>query len=337
MNPVIDNPLSSGNATIASRKPASGERCWPTFVGIGSMRCGSTWLYEVLKCHPDIRLSDAKELDFFFMHQMLKHDLAWYEARFASSGGGAPKPVRGEISPLYARLKAWQVKRVAALLPGLRIVFTLRHPIERAWSQAVYEYGYRDGRDVRSIRPMEFLRQVERARNRLSSDYLRTIQIWSGAFGREALHIDFFDRLKNDPDRFVQGVLRHIKAPVPWNIPERFVKKKVFATDKLVEHGREIPEIVRWYLADQLIEPTKRLNDFLDGRVSHWVNELCAIRGKTRPGWRLLKELNRTVLSLPERSAYEGYHAVLDLRLWLRWRQLQRSYRAGTGSRDGGV
>ena len=51
----------------------------PTFVGIGSMRCGSTWLYEALKCHPDIGLSDAKELDFFFMRKMLQRDLTWYE------------------------------------------------------------------------------------------------------------------------------------------------------------------------------------------------------------------------------------------------------------------
>lgn len=41
------------------------------------MRCGSTWLYEVLKCHPDIRLSDSKEIDFFFTRQMLERDLAW--------------------------------------------------------------------------------------------------------------------------------------------------------------------------------------------------------------------------------------------------------------------
>src|SRR5437879_9455796 len=41
------------------------RRCPPTFVGIGSLRCGSTWLYQVLKCHPDIRLSDRKEMNFF--------------------------------------------------------------------------------------------------------------------------------------------------------------------------------------------------------------------------------------------------------------------------------
>ena len=29
------------------------------------------------------------------------------------------------------------------------------------------------------------------------------------------------------------------------------------------------------------------------------------------------------MLSVPERLAYEAYHVVLDLRLWLRWRHLE--------------
>src|SRR6267378_5862292 len=176
------------------------------------MRCGSTWLYEALKSHPDIRLSDCKEIDFFFMRKMLRHDLDWYERHFEPEHGAEPRPVRGEISPLYARLKAWQVNRIADLLPALRVVLTLRHPIERVWSQALYEFGFRKGRDVRKISSIEFLRQVDRARNALSSDYFRTIKIWSDAFGREALHIDFFDRLDDDPETYVNGILRHIGA-----------------------------------------------------------------------------------------------------------------------------
>jgi hypothetical protein len=289
------------------------------------MRCGSTWLYQVLKCHPDIRLN-RKEMDFFFMRQMLQHDLHWYEAHFEAEDGGEPKPVRGEISPLYARLKAWQVNRIADLLPDLRITLTLRHPIERVWSQALYEFGYWGGRDVRKVGSVEFLRQVERARSMLSSDYCRTIEIWSEAFGREALHIDFFDRLRDDPESYVNGILRHIGAATPWALPAKFMKEKVFATNTLTKHERAIPEVVQWYIADRLLEPTERLNNLLGGQVSTWVDEMRTIRGKTRLSWRVLGELNRMLLSVPEGLAYEAYHAVLDLRLWLRWRQLQRSY-----------
>jgi len=271
-------------------------------------------------------------MDFFFMQQMLEHDLDWYAAHFKPENGGEPRRVRGEISPLYARLKEWQVNRIAELLPDLRIVLTLRHPIERVWSQALIEFGHLKGRDIRRISALEFLRQFERPRNRLSSDYCRTIKIWSKAFGRDALHIDLFDRLHDDPEAYVSRILRHIGAATPWRLPAKFIKKKVFATTSLVKHEREIPEVVRWYIADRLLKPTERLNELLQGRVTSWEDEMRTIRGKTRLSWRILKEVNRTMLSVPERLAYQAYHAVLDLRLWLRWRQLERSY---VSDRDG--
>jgi Sulfotransferase domain len=295
----------------------------PTFVGIGSMRCGSTWLYEVLKCHPDIQMSHCKEMNFFFDPQMLQCDLDWYTAHFKPENGSEPKPVRGEITPRYARLKGWQVKRIAALLPELRIILTLRNPIDRAWSQLLFDFGRLRGRDVRKVGLVEFLRQLERARNKLSANYCRTIKIWSEAFGKNALHIDFFDRLRDDPAGYVNDVLRHIGATTRWAVPAKFIKKKVLATKSVVEHEREIPELVRWYIADQLLEPTERLNELLEGRVSSWVDEMRTIQGKTRLSWRILRELNRTILSVPEGLAYEAYHALLDVRLWRRWRNLQ--------------
>jgi len=276
---------------------------------------------------------------FFFFRDMLRHDLEWYEAHFAPANGDEPKPVRGEISPEYARLKAWQVNRIAKLLPDLRLILTLRHPIERVWSQALLEFGYILDRDVRKISSIDFLRQVDRARNRLVSDYSRTIRIWSNAFGRNALHIDLFETLQGDPQRYVNGILRHIGAATPWTIPVQFVNSKVHATISLVRQQRDIPEVVQWYIADQLLEPTERLNELLQGRVSSWVEDMRTVRANTRLSWRILREVNRTLLALPERLAYEAFHAVLDLRLWLRWRQLKKSYdsastfRLGPGSK----
>jgi hypothetical protein len=268
-------------------------------------------------------MSDRKEMDFFFLPQMLQHDLNWYEAHFKPNNGSEPKPIRGEISPRYARLKAWQVNRIAELLPDLRILLTLRHPIERMWSQTVYDFGRLQGRDVRRVRSVEFLRQLERARNRFSSDYPRMIKTWSDAFGWEALHISLFDQLRDDPQTYVNEILRHIGASTPWSLPAQFTQRRVWSTNSLVKEARDIPELVQWYIADQLLESTERLNVLLKGRVSSWVDELREIRGSTRLSWRILKELNRTILSLPEGLAYEAYHAVLDFRLWRHWRHLR--------------
>jgi len=268
---------------------------------------------------------------FFFFRDMLRHDLDWYGAHFAPEDGDEPKPVRGEISPEYTRLKAWQVNRIAKLLPDLRLILTLRHPIERVWSQALLEFGYLGGRDIRKISSIDFLRQVERARNRLSSDYRRTIQIWSNAFGRDALHIDLFETLQDDPQTYVDSILRHIGASTPWAVPAQFINSKVHATSNLIRNRRDIPGVVEWYIADRLLEPTERLNELLQGRVSSWIEDMRTIRGNTRLSWRILGEINRTLLAPPERLAYEAYHAVLDLKFWLRWQRLQKSY--GSDSR----
>jgi hypothetical protein len=301
-------------------------RTLPTFLGIGSMRCGSTWLYEVLKRHPDVQLADCKEMDFFFMRKMLQYDLDWYQAHFKRPEGAASKPIRGEISPLYARLKSWQVKRIAGLLPRAKIILALRHPIDRVWSQAVYEFGHRSHRDVRKVGDLEFLRQVERQRSRLSSDYCRTIRIWSDAFGADALHIALFDELRADPNSYIKKILKHIGASTEWEIPADLLEKKVWATNTLVKHDRKIPELVRWYIADRLFKPTERLNELLQGQVSRWVDDLREIGAQGRFSWRLLKYLNRAVLSIPETLAYEAYHVALDTRLLLRWKQLRSVY-----------
>jgi Sulfotransferase family len=268
-------------------------------------------------------MSNRKEPTFFFTPNMLRYDFRWYESHFAPANGNEPKPVRGEISPVYARLKAWQVNRIAKLLPELRIILTLRHPVERAWSQALLDLGYLQRSDVRKIGLIDFVRQIERARNKLSSDYCRAIQIWSNAFGEDAVHVDLFDRLRDDPEAYVNGILRHIGAATPWSVPAKFVKTKVHATSSLVGLKREIPEVIEWYIADRLLPSTERLNELLEGKVSSWVDEMRTIRAKARLSWRILRELNRTVLAVPERLAYEAYHVALDVRLWWRWRQLQ--------------
>jgi hypothetical protein len=322
--PIMRSSMKAENGDeplLARRHPLESLR--PTFVGIGSMRCGSTWLYEVLRCHPDVQMSSAKEMDFFFMPQMLQYDIDWYSAHFEPANGGEPKPIRGEISPRYARLKPWHVRQIAKLMPDLRIIFTLRHPIERAWSQTLFDFGRLQRRDVRKVRTLEFLRQLERPRSRLSSNYFRTIRIWSDAFGKDAVHIGLFDDLRDHPEAYVNSVLRHIRAATPWTPPPEFLRKKILATKNVVEHDREVPELVRWYIADQLLKQTEELNQLLDGRVAMWVDEMRAIRGRTRLSWRILRELNRTVLSVPEGLAYNAYHLALDLRLWRRWQRLQ--------------
>src|SRR5205823_14589281 len=74
---ILVRKMPSESTEGVHKQGVSTQRCPPTFLGIGSMRCGSTWLYEVLRCHPDIQLTNPKEIGVFFStpRTMLQHDL----------------------------------------------------------------------------------------------------------------------------------------------------------------------------------------------------------------------------------------------------------------------
>ena len=108
----------------------------PTFVGIGVPRGGTTWLHTLLAGHPDVYMpTRRKEIRFFDRHY--EKGLGWYESFFCPPGERGRYRAIGEISPQYLYCEACP-ERIASSLPDAKLVVTLRHPVERAYSQ----YGF---------------------------------------------------------------------------------------------------------------------------------------------------------------------------------------------------
>lgn len=99
------------------------------FIGIGAQKCASSWLYDILADHPEAALSEKKELDFFSYRY--EHGYRWYERQFPDKSSA--KAV-GEISPSYFN-EASVPERAKLYSPDLRILLSLRDPVERALSQ----------------------------------------------------------------------------------------------------------------------------------------------------------------------------------------------------------
>lgn len=72
----------------------------PNFIGIGSQRCGSTWLRNVLTQHPEITMSPI-ESNFFNLRARTE-GLEWYSKLFSDQNASAP--IRGDITPGYAAM-----------------------------------------------------------------------------------------------------------------------------------------------------------------------------------------------------------------------------------------
>ena len=292
----------------------------PTFLGIGSQRCGTSWLYHTLSKHPQVRVSREKELEYFG-RWILKRDLRWYEAQFDVDEGEGDKPIRGEVSPQYSRLAEAVVRRIQRLLPDVRVVLLIREPVERAWKQALLEMGVLRGRDMGRVSMARLLRHAERARTTLYSDYTRILRTWRGAFGAEAVYVGLYDDLKADPTRLYHQILEHLGADVDLAPGVEVLSAKVNVTKDALKEKKEppMPEELRWYLAKQYEASVVQLNELLGGRVSHWVEGIRAAAGSGRASWRLRRAVNKAAGSVPERVAYCVYNTIREARLCRRF------------------
>jgi hypothetical protein len=102
-----------------------------TFVIAGVQKGGTTALFDYLGDYPDIALSDRKEVHFFDNEGIdwTAPDYGAYHAHFPPQDG---RPT-GEATPIYMY---WPncLERMADYNPAMKLILTLRDPVERAWS-----------------------------------------------------------------------------------------------------------------------------------------------------------------------------------------------------------
>jgi hypothetical protein len=110
----------------------------PNFLVIGAMKAGTTSLHRYLREHPQVFMPEEKELQFFVAEKRWGRGRDWYEAQFAAAGDAIAV---GEASPTYTMHPEFTgvPGRIEALLPEARLVYAVRHPIERLRSHYLHE------------------------------------------------------------------------------------------------------------------------------------------------------------------------------------------------------
>ncbi|WP_191964726.1 sulfotransferase domain-containing protein [Synechococcus sp. RSCCF101] len=131
--------MAAGGLRRWLQRSAAGSVSQPTdrrplvdVLGLGAQRCGTTTLQTLLSRHPGLFLPAFKEVHYFSLHYDKGHD--WYAAHYS---GAAPGQLRGDITPYYL-FHPQAPARIAATVPGARLIVLLRDPVERALSQ----YGH---------------------------------------------------------------------------------------------------------------------------------------------------------------------------------------------------
>lgn len=187
----------------------------PDFVCIGSMRSGTSWLYRQLSQHPDIALARRKEVHYFdrFLDSgakmaRLEMTRRWWYAKFFLSGNLAGR-VTGELTPAYVALAPDRLERFHRMMPRTKLVFAMRDPVDRAWSQLRKDFETA-GVDPESCDAEQLLDGLV-GPERLSR-YGPLIRPWLEFFPRDQLYAYYFEDMTADPQGGLERLARFLEV-----------------------------------------------------------------------------------------------------------------------------
>ncbi|MBI2994960.1 MAG: sulfotransferase [Gammaproteobacteria bacterium] len=200
------------------------------FLGIGGQRCGTTWLFEMLRRHPSISLPEEKELHFW--------DKSTLPSRSTSLDGyldrlrQMPGPVRGEITPAYSVLEPGVIENIHRMFPALRLLYLIRNPIERAWSQAKLDRSREFGKGGNGPGDDWYLRHFSSAESIARGDYERCLRNWLQFYPRDQMLVRVFDELQTDPAGLLSDCFRHlgVEPELPGVLDPEILRRPVFST-----------------------------------------------------------------------------------------------------------
>jgi hypothetical protein len=219
-NRVEDSPNGSP-------RPSTPAGEGPDFIVIGAMKCATTTLHEQLSLQPGVFMSQPKEPNFFSDDENAARGLEWYRSLFREA---APGDLRGESSTHYTKRPTYPrtVERMKRAFPRLKLIYVMRHPVDRLVSQYVHDR-------IRESVPEDIDAAIDAHRELTDySRYAFQIEPYLRAYGPQCLLPVFFERLVAQPQeeldrigRFLgyQGQLRWDFERKPKNVTSEQLRK----------------------------------------------------------------------------------------------------------------
>jgi|GEM_PF-4855090 len=224
----------------------NGMYAHPSFLVIGAKKAGTTWLYDVLKQHPDIWLTPKKEMlvNFFFDPLLVNHyrkiyfdqlkagqfmdkamtedpgtlafinhyfdnvqpDMNWYRRCFTDFSGGR---VTGDIDPNLYILPQQRINELATVFPNMKVMLILRNPAKRGWSHLKMTLTKRFGEEATKLTPKDLRLVMSDPTIVKLSEFSAMVPLWQDAF-QDRLLLSSYDQLCLHPKDFISQTLAHI-------------------------------------------------------------------------------------------------------------------------------
>jgi hypothetical protein len=180
----------------------------PDFIVIGAMKSATTTLHEQLRRQRGLLMSQTKEPNFFSDDENYARGLEWYASCFPRTGLDG---LRGESSTHYTKLPTYShtVKRMRSVLPRLKLIYVMRHPIDRLISH--YLHGLTVGQISSGLEEavVHHHELVDYGK------YSYQLEPYFQAYGCQSVLPVFFDRLVAQPDEELERIGRFLGTPEP--------------------------------------------------------------------------------------------------------------------------
>jgi hypothetical protein len=182
---------------IAEMRRAKSGIVMPDFVVIGGSKCGTQWIHECLREHPQIFLT-RETPEIFFFDRYFDRGVDWYARYFLDYAG--QKRVGDVTSTYLAHPNA--ATRLKQVLPDATLLVSLRNPVERAWSR--YLHMWRKG----DIEPSLTFRQAWQVAPQIlnDGDYAAHLTRWLTSFNRSQIHLLVLDDAQSDAGAFLRRI-----------------------------------------------------------------------------------------------------------------------------------
>lgn len=194
----------------------------PNFIVIGAAKAGTTALYWYLAEHPEVFMSPVKETNYFAygldaegrllygdpeVHRFPVKSLLEYQELFAQAGGAIGI---GEASPIYLECPQ-AAGRIKDVIPTVRIICGLRHPVDRAYSDYQMYLRYRARRfdPARELYPESIWARPD-SRWMQIGRYHEQLKRYFDAFPRDRIHVFLFEDFQRSPLQTVQNLYRFL-------------------------------------------------------------------------------------------------------------------------------
>jgi uncharacterized protein (TIGR03086 family) len=249
----------------------------PTFLIIGAQKSGTRWLRVNLGRHPEVYTAPLETQYFHSPGRVESLGTEWYRRLFS---GWAGEPIVGEATPGYMmwRHRPRQVaRRIAEVLPDVRLVAILRNPVDRAQSAMVH-FEKRGKLPARSSL-LDVVRRTPPEHDPLclvtGGWYAASLKPYRELFG-DRLLVLLHDDVTDEPRRLYEQVLLHIGAAshfVPADLEAVvFSNQQPDAgdADEEASVARELSNDERQQLFAYFRDDVHVLEEMIDRDLSNW-------------------------------------------------------------------